>query len=334
MGPADKAYEALRNKDDVAALRYFDEAKAQGSLSPSGHLDAGYTAKRLDQKLKAADYFEAGVDATGPDAAKMDEQQRFNYDREIAEMRRKWGFNGLIGYGPVGTIFAGSPVNTLSGNSTRNVGQLGGEVYVRPDAFGVPYANRVELFARYFATFKDEQGATTGAPTGQGALGLRWRPIPTQNLVLEYARLVKMGSLSRNDNLFRAAYSYDEGSDLRVQETQWLTWRTYAEIDRFTEANQTIAQFDARLGRSYRNNFLSENSVLFPHVLIAGNYDDSYATRTAYSAGIGLTQRIWFRNEGRTAPKSYVDLTVQYRARLSGDENRAKGLFLQASMAY
>lgn len=50
-------------------------------------------------------------------------------------------------------------------------------------------------------------------------------------------------------------------------------------------------------------------------------------------AGVGTSLRYWFNEDKYTAPRSYWDVSLQYRGRISGDE-RAKGTFLRFTLSY
>jgi len=50
-------------------------------------------------------------------------------------------------------------------------------------------------------------------------------------------------------------------------------------------------------------------------------------------AGPGVSVRHWFREDRYAAPRSYVDFSLEYRFRLSGDD-RARGLFLTSLISY
>ncbi|OYX14494.1 MAG: hypothetical protein B7Z15_03745 [Rhizobiales bacterium 32-66-8] len=87
------------------------------------------------------------------------------------------------------------------------------------------------------------------------------------------------------------------------------------------------------LGRSYRADPISDRVVFTPFLAIGGAYDSTLATPGALGAGPGANLRFWFREDRYTAPQSYVDLTLQYRWRLAGDE-RAEGIFASAFLSY
>jgi hypothetical protein len=81
--------------------------------------------------------------------------------------------------------------------------------------------------------------------------------------------------------------------------------------------------------------------VTFPHVVAAIDYDSKmkseagggFSSGDAGGIGIGNNVRYWFREDVYNAPRSYVDLSLQYRARVFG-EDRAKGVFARLTYSY
>ena len=87
------------------------------------------------------------------------------------------------------------------------------------------------------------------------------------------------------------------------------------------------------LGRSYLVG-ASGRTVVFPHVFAGAEYaSDQPGDNTSVGAGPGVSLRHWFREDVYHAPRSYWDVTVQYRARLSGDD-RMRGLFVNGLLSY
>ena len=101
----------------------------------------------------------------------------------------------------------------------------------------------------------------------------------------------------------------------------------------FSRRPSWSASAEGRFGRSFRLDPISKNLVFFPHAVIAASYDDFFATRQAYSAGVGASLRYWFGETKYIAPPSYWEMTLQYRFRLGGDK-RAEGIFAQTSLNY
>jgi hypothetical protein len=327
---ADIGYLAASVGNDEAALARFDRARANGQLPPRASIDAGYTAMRRFENRKAIAYLMEGIDAKADGRIDINDQQLFETRRTVSDLARVWGINTSVTYGKVGS--APNPFLTISAPSSYT-SQLGTELYYRPEAFGYRNGAIFELFGRLFETLYDQAGGPTGGRTTQGMVGARWKPFSNANLVFEVDKLFALGNAARDDTLLRALYSYTVGTDLRVLDTSWPTWYVYAEVDRFLEKSQLVAIMEGRFGRSFRLDPISHNLVFFPHAVLAANYDDSFANRSAYSAGAGGSLRYWFGETQYKAPPSYWELTLQYRWRLAGDQ-RAQGIFAQTSINY
>lgn len=328
--PLDVAYLANQVGAEQEALIYFDKAKAFGELRGPALLDAAYVAKREAANEDAIAYFKDALDANRDGTLPLPAQTVFGVKREVADMERTWGAYASVSYGAVGVM----PSTALA--PPPGVGhsiQAGAELYWRPPLIGYRNGALFEVFFRAFETLYDESDGATGWPTVQGSVGARWKPLSDQNLVLEVSHLFPIGQYARTDWLFRIAYSAGEGSDLRVDVPDWLYWQVYGEGDYFTLTPETIGNFEARLGRSYRLDPISDRLVLTPFLAIGGAYDSLLAIPGALGAGPGANLRIWFREGVYEAPQSYVDLTLQYRFRLAGDE-RAQGVFASAFLSY
>lgn len=326
----DIAYLALRVGDDPTALDYFRMAKARGELKGTAAFDAGYVAKRLAQNAEAVAFFKMGIDADAVASTHRDPQYIFGVRREVAELERVWGANFSLSYGGVGVSPTGPGATPPAGGS---VAQIGGEIYWRPPVIGNRNGALVELFGRAFETIYDQTGGVTGAPTVQGTVGARWKPLSDINLVFEAGRMFKVGSLARNDWLLRVAFSDGAGTDLRVDRPSWFTWQVYGEFDRFAQTSQNIALFEGRLGESFRLDAISDRLVLIPHVTLIARYDNSLATPRTFGTGPGVSLRYWFREDTYAAPRSYIEAVVQYRFKIAGDD-RVKGLFAGINISY
>ncbi|WP_440568797.1 NfrA family protein [Stenotrophomonas sp. STK17_22] len=133
-------------------------------------------------------------------------------------------------------------------------------------------------------------------------------------------------------------------------------------VRRLGEANgrlhreQWFAAGELRAGRSFRFGAGQTHWVVTPYVVVGADWLDqrsrvrdiryppfpaqSFAlndTQRSWSlgAGPGVGVRYWFREDHYNTPRSYLDLTVQYRIAIGGgDTQRAKGLFATAILYY
>ncbi len=329
LSDTDAAYLAVRVGDDASAAQAFDRAAQHGQLPDHALLDAGYVAGRLGRSQVAVDYFKRAIDTAEAGRLALTPQRLFETRREVADRTRTWGAILSLGYRGVspGGQMAGTP--TTLGDSL----QAGMELYWRPA--GYRDGSYYELYGGGFQTPWAKGAAPSGGPTTQAMLGARVKPLSSLNLVLAIERRLKVGRLSSNDWLLRAGYSYTHGTDLRIDADSWFTVQVYAEAGRFLRAHRSYATFEANLGRSIRLNDIDAQLVLFPHLVLAADHDSKLAPgqRSASGAGIGVAARCWFNQDRYQAPRSYLDVSLQYRARLGGDA-RGKGVFLRATLNF
>lgn len=327
---ADFAYLASRVGDYMRATQAFGEARAEGSLPPRANLDAGYAAMRAFDNAAAISFFKAGVDAAHAGLFPATEQEIFQIRRQISELDRSWGINGMISYGKVG-ITPGSALAVTS--SAGAVAQVGSEIYWRPPVIGYRDRASFELFARAFQTLYDDYDSPVGWSTNQATVGARWKPFGDYNLIFEGARVFGVGDDTTNNWMLRAAFSQGQGLDLRVDDPSWLMWNVGAEAVRYFESRETILNAEGRIGWSHRIDGIGDGLVLTPYGVLGGGYDSTAQTPTAFGIGPGFSARLWLRGDTYHAPRSFLDASVQYRVPIVGGD-RARGIFAQLSFSY
>ncbi|HEY8360467.1 MAG TPA: bacteriophage N4 adsorption protein A, partial [Ramlibacter sp.] len=151
------------------------------------------------------------------------------------------------------------------------------------------------------------------------------------NVVLSLSRV--FGPNVNDDWLAQVGYSLDVGTDLRVDVPSWWTTRISAEVGRYLDAGNDYAVAQLLFGRSYLVGN-SGRTVVYPHAALVAEYSSADTTaKTSAGAGPGVSLRHWFREDTYNAPRSYWDVTLQYRARITGDE-RLKGLYLNTFVSY
>lgn len=323
------AYLAVLVGDDEGALAAFDRAKARGTLSNTATQDAAYAAGRLGRNEQALDYFKQTIDVAEAGSSFLTPQQLFNTRREVADRSRQWGANAALTYRGISP----SALTTTKTGASNDSLQAGAEAWWRP--FDYRDGRVLELYAGASETLSSKAGFVTGADSVQATLGARVKPLVDVNLVLAIERRFAIGSKTTTDWLPRVAYSADTGTDLRVDVPSWMTATLYAEAGRFIKQHQTYATFEGQVGRSYRLDAFSPKLVIFPHAVLGVDYNSNVAngSKNAVGAGVGVTLRHWLNEDRYNAPRSYADLSLQYRARISGDD-RAKGVFLRATFNY
>lgn len=324
----EQAYLGVRVGNDTAALAAFDRADATGKLANTSYQDAAFSAIRARQDDQAVGYFKRAIDDAGALRLRMEPRLLFDTRRAVAEVSREGGVIASLTYR--GAV---SGLGVTPGVGTDSL-QAGVEGYWRP--WGYQNGEYVELFARAFQTLYSKGGGAKGPGTLQAAVGIRYKPFTSQNLVASFSRAFAPSG-GRNDWLAQLGYSADSGTDLRIDVPSWWTTKTSAEIGRYLSEGQSYALAQFQAGRSYRlgdgDTDGSGRWVLYPHLSLAADYDSTAVDKTSVGFGPGLTGRYWFREDTYAAPRSYLDLSLQYRARIGGAE-RAKGLFVNTTLSY
>lgn len=322
------AYLATRVGDDAEAAAAFDRAASANALPDSALQDAAYASGRVGRNDRAVAYFSQAIDAAESARLPLTPQPLFNARRSVADRTRTWGANAALTYRGI----AASGL-ALTPGATDDTLQGGAEVYWRP--FGYGDGRLLELYGGLSETLYSKAGLITGAPSMQGALGARVKPLAEANLVFALERRVGIGSEAKSDWLARAGYSWDRGLDLRVDVPDWTTAQVYAEAGRFVRLKQNYATFEAQAGRSFRLDQVHPRLVAFPHVVFGADRNTGYVSgqENAVGAGVGASLRYWFNEDKYNAPRSYWDVSLQYRGRISGAE-RAKGVFLRVTLSY
>jgi tetratricopeptide (TPR) repeat protein len=305
---------AGRSAEALAAFR----AALRPDSPPEDYLDAAYCARKLGRDAEARDLFAAAVQAQTPEH-RLDPATLFGVRREVEGLSRTWGASLSTSYNQGGLVQGAS--------TSEKVVQQGFELYYQPRCLARD-GRLVQLFVQGFETVYAPKGWSTGGPTFQPSAGVRVKPFGSQNLVLGVQRVFRATAGAPADWLSTAGYSADLGTDLKGGAGAWNYATLYTEGAWFQSAQHYVHTLEARAGRSWRLG--GGNTVLTPHLVAAGDYDNKQTPEPSAGAGAGLALRSWFRQTPAMAPASWVELSVQYREKLS-TASRGGGWFARLS---
>lgn len=332
LPPLSAAYIAQRAGDDQTASDLFEHADKLTPLSVDERTDAAYSALAARRNRLAVQHLERAIDAglappEGDDPPPTP-QAMLDKREAHAEATRNWGFDASLSYRGGGTP-SGPLLTARPGEA--NAWQAGVEAYWRP--FG-PLGNQMfEVYARAYESFGVKGGEASGAQTLQASVGARVKPFAGLNAIFAIERVIPIGSAANGDWLARAAYSDGFGTERRIDVPSWWTGRFYAEAGRYLQAGTNYATANAEFGRTYRIDRVSPRWTVFPYVVIGADYDSSVNGDVPIGAGVGVSTRYVFRESKYDAPQSYIDLSLQYRFKVAGDD-RARGVFFNAIYSY
>ncbi|WLI43504.1 bacteriophage N4 adsorption protein A [Pseudomonas beijingensis] len=332
------AYNGVRAGDDEAAHAAFRKADATARLAPAPAQDAAYNAMRVHEDDEAVAYFKRVIDGQKTAESPLSAQQLFDTRRTVGDVSRRLGLTST-------TSYRGSSSSGLSAapgaSSSNDLLQNSTELSWRP--LGYRNGRFVELYGRITDTlWSKNSDSDTGADALQGALGVRVKPFSSVNIMAALERTFPLGSSNVDgDWLVRLAYGSSIGTDLRVDVPSWWTSQLYAEVGHYLNASRNYFNSEWQVGRSYAIGGTGSRWVAFPHVVAAIDYDSKmkseagggFSSGDAGGIGIGNNVRYWFREDAYNAPRSYVDFSLQYRARVFG-EDQAKGVFARLTYSY
>lgn len=353
MSDLQVAYLSVQAGDDDSAHESFRKADAASPLAPTATQDAAYNAMRVNDDEQAVGYFKRVIDAKNAGELDMTDQQLFDTRRAVADVSRTWGLTSTTSYrGNSSSSGLSSAPSTSNGNSNNGSGsssndslQNSTELSWRP--LGYRNARFVELYGRVTDTlWSKNSDSDTGLDALQGALGVRVKPFTTLNVMAAVERTFPLGSSDIDgDWLLRLGYGSSIGTDLRVDVPSWWTSQLFAETGHYVNDSRNYINSEWQGGRSYAIGGAGSRWVTFPHVVAAYDYDSKmdsdtrsdgsteYASGHAAGVGVGNNVRYWFREDAYNAPRSYVDFSLQYRVKVSGDD-RAKGVFARLTYSY
>ncbi|SEO48122.1 bacteriophage N4 adsorption protein A [Pseudomonas sp. NFACC39-1] len=336
------AYDSVRSGDDETAHAAFRRADTTEPLKPAAAQDAAYNAMRVHEDDEAVAYFKRVIDEQKTAETPMSAQQLFDTRRTVGDVSRRMGLTSTTSYrGNSSSGLSAAPSTGSSGSQSNDLLQNSTELSWRP--LGYRNARFVELYGRVTDTlWSKNSDSDTGADALQGALGVRIKPFSSVNIMAAFERTFPLGSSNvEGDWLARLGYGSSIGTDLRVDAPSWWTSQLYAEVGRYINDSRNYFNSEWQVGRSYAIGGTGSRWVTFPHVVAAIDYDSKmksesnggFSSGDAGGIGLGNNVRYWFREDAYNAPRSYVDFSLQYRARVFGEE-RAKGVFARLTYSY
>ncbi len=306
---ANQGYDAYRRGDHSTAIRHFEQALKFTHDDKLLRLQLAYAYKISGQNDKAAENFKKVIDHY--------DGSNFPIKREIEQLENRFNITSYAIYRD-----ESSNHRQLSGPDLTQ-SQAGVEVSYQPEKIGFNNGRKFQIYGRLMS------GMTPGKfepdpDSFQAGLGLRLKPLPDHNLVLSAERLIKIGNFARNDWMLRAGYSRDHGTDYREDKNNWWGYSLYLDAAIITPSNPDIFLTAQAIG-GY-NMALSPGLVLQPRMTGLITWQkDSFEQANLIEAGPGLNMRYYFNDTKYEAYRSHIDLTIEYRLKISGNSIGGSG---------
>ncbi|MCF6215838.1 MAG: hypothetical protein L3J58_06655 [Emcibacter sp.] len=306
---AGQGYDAYRRGDYSIAIMHFEQALKFVPEDKPLRLQLAYAYKILGQNDKAAANFKKVIDHS--------DSGSFAIKREIEQLENRFNITSYAIYRD-----ESSNHRQLSGPDLTQ-SQAGLEVSYQPEKIGFNNGRKLQLYGRLMS------GMTPGRfepdpDSFQAGLGLRLKPLPDHNLVFSAERLIKIGNFARNDWMLRAGYSRDYGTDFREDKNNWWGYSLYLDAAMIDPSDPDI--FLTAQAISGYNMALSSGLVLQPRMTGLITWQkDSFEQASLIEAGPGLNIRYYFNDTKYEAYRSHIDLTIEYRLKISGNSIGGSG---------
>ena len=151
-----------------------------------------------------------------------------------------------------------------------------------------------------------------------------------------FGHLYRIGR-DRDDDDFRGRLEYNRtwGEKPRPYETEahWISAKAFAELLYSTRHDDITAFGEMSFGRTFSPDF-DKNFLVMPHLRANWSYSGEEAPkgqRWGLEAGPAISIRKWFNEDRYNAPKSYVELALQYTIGLSHELDNGVGFNLNFS---
>ncbi|WP_266172027.1 NfrA family protein [Dyella subtropica] len=261
------------------------------------HQQLGDNAQAQVYAAQAIDQLGPAIDAGSPSgkAQEDEDDQRYTLRRLHEDLGRKWRFNADMTLGNT----VSSAANTAHpGFSYRSYMQLEAQYRFDPHLTGGD-ANTLAAYARVFAG-SGGSGAVWPIHSPMLGVGLHWKPLRSQNIVLSVEQQTPMGNSrnTRNDTMLRAsgswAFSPRLSDDWHATGPSWFSQNFYVDIARYLRAKQTVFTADYQLGWHRK---LVEGQTIEPYVHLQYTGIDR-AHGAGYvrdaRAGVGVQWNLWY----------------------------------------
>ena len=259
------------------------------------HQKLGDTAQARWYATQAIDQFdvasEPATDGADADTSEQDDQ-RFALRRLHEDLGRKWSFNADMSLGDT----VSSAANTVApGVSYRSYAQLEAQYRLLSGADTNTLAAYARLFAGSGAT-----GSVWPVHAAMLGVGLHWKPLISQNIVLSVEQQTPAGNNrgTHNDTMLRASGSWSFGpklsDDWHASGWGWFTQNFYVDLAHYLRAKQSVFTLDYRFGLQDK---LVQGQTVEPYVHLQYTGIDR-AQGLGYTrdgrVGLGVQWNVWF----------------------------------------
>jgi adsorption protein A len=276
--------------------------------------DLAYCYMHAVQNDQAVDWFKRAIDnqplypvATGEEAERL-RQELYRYRKEVSKITNRYDFTAYLSYQ---TAKAGQSVAPGGLGAGPVPSQGGVEFAYQPPEIGFRDERIFQIFTRILWNIKPGS-MRFDEDSFQGGVGLRYKPLKTQNFYLWGERLFKIGDKALDDWLLRLLYSWDYGYDLKPGQSWWNYTFLYGDAAYFTKAPGTWSYYaEIRQGVTFN---LNDSILLTPHLVVDARYQDPLLINSSYlEAGAGVSVKFLLLETRYEVHRASFEILAYYK---------------------
>jgi tetratricopeptide (TPR) repeat protein len=295
--------------------------------------ELGYLSMREPDNDAARKWFERAID-NEPYYAVRDANDEKEVREDVLRFRREvTKLTNQFDFGLYTSLRSdsGAPSPAVVGPSALP-SQGGVELSYQPPGLGFRNERVFQAFLRVLWN-QEPESLRWDRDSLQGGLGVRYKPLRTQNLRGSLERLFAIGDKSQSNWLVRGLYSWNAGSELRPGVRSWNNTLVHGEIDRLLEAPKSLVFYgEGRQGWTFN---VSDSFLVTPHVVVAARSESPSSPKSSYiEAGPGVSFKILFREGRYYANRSSFEVLLQYRSGRFRDDEGFGGWVVVGSVQF
>ncbi len=308
-----QGYTLLALEEWERAIAAFESVVADDRDYLALYEDLGYLHLAQAENERAIEWFRQSIDnrpfhpiATGRGEARLDEQiERLRI--EIAKVSDR--LDATVYLQARGDDLPSSAASATAGGALPSQG--GVEIAFQPPGIGFRNERVFQFFGRVLTDIRPAS-LDPVEPSYQGGVGVRYKPLRSQNVLLSFERLFEIGAQSQNNWLARALYSWDRGVAPRPGQRRWSSSFVFFDAAYLLDSPRYWAVFaEVRQGIALP---LGSRILATPHLLVSGRYQEPGGGNSSYfETGAGVSIRFALARGNPTLGAAAVQIFLQYR---------------------
>ena len=308
-------YAYMQEKNYPETVRLFEGVIQRDPDYLKLYPDLAYSNMHLVNNDQAVDWFKRAIDnqplypvSTPAEAEKLREEI-YKYRKEVSKITNRYDFTAYLSYTTTKAGQSVAPGGVLGGGALPSQG--GVEFAYQPPVIGFRDERIFQAFVRVLWNIKPTS-LRFDEDSFQGGVGLRYKPLKTQNLFLWGERLFKLGNNALDTWLLRMLYSWNYGYDLKPGKPWWDYTYVYGDAAYFTNAPGTWAYYaEFRQGVTFNFN---DKFLLTPHLVIDARYQDPLNLNSSYlEEGVGVSLKFLFLETRYEIHRASFEILAYYK---------------------